>query len=355
MHTVTVDELPHPVAPARSTSLLHDDNVNCVVGIPERGLVATGSIDGSVRVYALDDPSGIPLHTMFGHAATVENLVHVEGDVLASAGEDGKLIMWSAEHGRAIEALWLSNHSVRTVASRAGHIIVGTTTGDLITYAHQGGRHLTRVSRTICAHKSRIWNVIIAGSVLLTGAKDHTVDVWNIELITRRAVLVHTYSVRDITASDGHIVTCSADELRVYRNGADYALLRVVTGLHVKTGLDERSAWLNSVNFIGAGTVVTASFDGILTFTDVETARPVARVRTACNGIYSATVLPCGRVVVTEQGDVLNEIIELPRSVLELIFPEKSCPPRSPRFGEPLILIASFLGIVTIALARRRR
>jgi WD40 repeat protein len=64
-----------------------------VVFSPDGRVLATGAIDGSIRLW--DAAGGVALHTLTGHTALVRDLRFApDGTALASAADDGTIRLW---------------------------------------------------------------------------------------------------------------------------------------------------------------------------------------------------------------------------------------------------------------------
>lgn len=347
--TIKADALPRPAPPARYTPLFtQSDSVNRVVVIQQYEVVATACNDGNVRVYSYDT-RGDPVHVMSAHSDTVEDMAHVGGDVLVTTGADGMLITWSALKGKPLEAMKLEERAVRAVAALpSGDIVVGTMCGDLIFITHANGRKLERGARVHRAHSCQIFDLVSKAGVLLTLADDWAVGVWDATTRARRAILAHSHWVMCASATRERIATVNKSELRIYRNGDDYALQAVIRGLH-------SADMLFAVAFAAPTVVMTGGADGMLAFASVDSPHSaVARVRTSCNGIWDAALMSDGRVVVAERGDCENAIIELPQPVLDIVAPSADDTRR--RFSRHAVtLLAASLAATAFALARSRR
>lgn len=347
------DELPNPVSPIRCTSLLaHSEIVKRFSYYGDSDLIAAACSDGNVRVYSVSTHT-CPLHVIPGHVGAVEDITWFDDDVFGSIGADGQLITWSALRGKCFESLQLCSHAMISLAELDGTIFAGSVCGDLYFVEHSGGRQLTRVSRKHEAHSREIFQIIVDANVLLTVGEDWSVGVWDVASRTRRAHLVHCEPVNCAAATKECIAIVCSRGLHIYRNGADFALLSVVCGLHGPYSLF-------SAEFATPDVIMTAGGDGLLAFLSVDkqgTNVVLARVRTPCRATWAAGILDKHHVVVMEVCDHGNFDLELPHSVTSAIMLQRRVEDRRKRafrgygFAVSTLATALFAFVVT---ARRR-
>ena len=116
--TVRLWDLTDPGAePAVLTG--HEGNVSSVAFHPDGRTVASGSDDGTVRLWDLTDP-GAESAVLTGHEGNVSSVAfHPDGHTLASGGADGTVRLWDLT-GLGVEPMVLRGHKDR-VRSLAFH------------------------------------------------------------------------------------------------------------------------------------------------------------------------------------------------------------------------------------------
>jgi WD40 repeat protein/serine/threonine protein kinase len=96
----------------------HSDTVASVAFQPAGQHLASGSIDGTLKIW--DAKTGEELQTLLGHTAAVLGIAyHPNGQRLASCSQDGSVIIWESMTGRKLLTLAGPKHGLKTVAYNA--------------------------------------------------------------------------------------------------------------------------------------------------------------------------------------------------------------------------------------------
>lgn len=89
----------------------HDDDVSDIAFAPNGEIVATASLDQTIRLWLVDD--GTLLAILNGHSRSAREVVFsAKGNYIASAGDDRRIIVWKVESGT--KAFSLLGHAVPT-------------------------------------------------------------------------------------------------------------------------------------------------------------------------------------------------------------------------------------------------
>ncbi len=213
----------------------HDDSVYELALSDDGTLLASGSRDGRVRLWAF--PSGEPRSTLLEGRSPVGALAFSpDSRVLAAGDEAGTIHLWSLPEGSPLGRLtghtqWVTGLAVspdgRTLASTSSDRTVR-----LWTVA-------TRAARaTLRGHTSTVFAVAFTpdGATVLSGSADRTIRLWTVA--TGRAAGSLTGPTREVFAlavtPDGRtVVSGSSDGLRFW-SLADRRLLGTTEG-HVES------------------------------------------------------------------------------------------------------------------------
>lgn len=272
----------------------HRANVKCVEFVGSEGMaVAAGSSDNCVGVW--DTESGALLGMLEGHTSRVWDVSSApSGRLLASGSADGTVRLWSAQQ-----------------ASDAKHACVGVLggahdAGDVYSVQfHPGESHLVsggydktlrlhdvrtgQVIKTFVGHQAAVSSVAFNpyGNLIISGSKDSTIKFWDIV----SGVCVRTFSshLGEVTSvacnrSGSMLVSSSKDNSNRLWDMRAARPVRRFKG-HQNT----------SKNFVRASfgpdetLVVGGSEDGYVYIWDVESAQIVQRLRACERGaVFSA-------------------------------------------------------------------
>ena len=206
--------------------------------------------------------------------------------------------------------------------------VVGSENGNLYFFAHDEGRNLKETARVRKAHMDAIWSLSYYKDVVVSASADWTAQLWATQTKKRIAILHHDQAVEDVAIVSEYIVTCSRysrmlfrkGEVRIYKNGDGYALLKILRHTHS----------VGNVKIVNHNHIVCQHFGpwtdnnekierDLIMVIDIERGCIVAQLKVGCRVIYDYTVLVDGRLVAVGSGGCRGVIATFPRRVRELI------------------------------------
>ncbi|GER85665.1 hypothetical protein KTAU_42990 [Thermogemmatispora aurantia] len=155
----------------------HSGWVNAVAWAPDGKRLASGSADGTVRVWEAD--TGKQLLTYQEHSGIVLSVAWApDGRRLASGGEDGTVQVWEADTGKQLLTYQEHSEWVNAVAwaPDGKRLASGSTDETVQVWEADTGKQLL----TYQEHSDIVWSVAWAldGRRLASGSDDETVQVW---------------------------------------------------------------------------------------------------------------------------------------------------------------------------------
>ncbi|MCB0065046.1 MAG: AAA family ATPase [Caldilineaceae bacterium] len=160
---------------------------------PNGQLLVSGSADRQVRIWDIGDfylvrpamPSaGVPIRTLQGHTNAIFSVTYSpDGHLLASGSADGTIRLWRAGDGTLVNVLTGHSAAVFAVAFdpscvEGSRLVSGSRDGS----AHLWDTTTGQVLRTFTGHTDEILSLAIQpnGQQLVTAAWDQTVRVWSL-------------------------------------------------------------------------------------------------------------------------------------------------------------------------------
>ena len=285
-HTVTTT--------TERVSLLND---NCVAFSPDGRTVATGSEDGSARLW--DAATGQELSVLKGHSDTVISVAFSpDGRTVATGSEDGSARLWDAAAGHELRVLEGHSDPVASVAfSPDGRTVAtGSDDGTARLWDATTGRAL----RVLEGHSGWVTSVAFSpdGRTVATGSEDGPAGLWDAATGRELRVLEgdpnRVYGVA-FSPDERMVATVASDGSARLRDAATGRELRVLEAY-------KRSS--SSVAFSPDGrTVATGSEDGPVRLWDAATTRVRRVLQGHSEAVTNVAFSPDGRTMATGSRD----------------------------------------------------
>jgi RNA polymerase sigma factor (sigma-70 family) len=269
----------------------HKGKVLRVAFAPEGKALATGSADGTTRVW--DVATGREVLRLEGKQAVTAVAFSCDGHTLATGCEDGKVRLWQVPSGNRLYESDFQGLGVQVVAFSpdrkrfASGVNGRITVWDLAT--REPLRQLRASVETIAFSPD--------GGTLASGSHDCTIRLWDVSTGKERALPAagHRGSVRGVAVSaDGTVATTAGGD-RLY-------LWEVASGKELSR-LDVSGTWY------AAATTLALSPDGTVVATDSglwnrATGKALGRLKGLDCGIESIAFSPDGRTLALGTQDI---------------------------------------------------
>jgi WD40 repeat protein len=158
----------------------HEDDVVSVAFSPQGDLIASGSDDGTVRLWRLGGgPAAEPFQNYANWVRSVA--LSARGDRVVSGGKDGKVRLWRLDGTLAAEPFEAHDREVVSVAfSPQGDLIAsGSDDGTVRLWHLDGSRAVARFEGDV----GLVWSIAFSpqGDRIVSGGKDGTVRLWRLD------------------------------------------------------------------------------------------------------------------------------------------------------------------------------
>ncbi len=172
--------LPTRVATAqlKATFEGHTDDVMSVAFSPNGKMLASGSLDETVRIWKVE--TGRLLHTLTGHRSEVMSVAFSpDGETLVSASWDRTIRLWNPHNGQLKKTLTDHSGGVSSIAfSPDGQTLASGSADQTI---RLWNTTTWQLKRTLRGHTHVVDSVAFSpdGDMLASGSRDKTIRLWN--------------------------------------------------------------------------------------------------------------------------------------------------------------------------------
>ena len=301
------------------TLIGHTYSIKSVSFSPDGNTIASGSLDGTVRLWNID--TGL-LKTFRGDTSISFS---PDGKIIATGSEDGTVRLRDVDTGRSIKTLTGTGRVYSVSFSPDGNTIASGNN----TVNHTVGRfefanwdypirlwdaNTGRNIKTLTGHTEGVNSVRFSpdGNTIASGSDDCTVRLWdantgkNIKTLTGDTFSLGVNSVS--FSPDGNtIASINYTTHRTFGGAEDWEhpvlLWDVNTGRHIKT-LTGHTRGVNSVSFSPDGnTIASGSADDTVRLWDVNTGRHIRTLIGHTSSVFSVSFSPDGNTIASGSAD----------------------------------------------------
>ncbi|MEU9146708.1 trypsin-like peptidase domain-containing protein [Streptomyces sp. NPDC048349] len=288
----------------------HTDTVYSVGFSPDGATLATGSGDGTARLWDVD--TGKTRTTLTGHSEAVLSVAFSpDGATVATAGLDGTARLWDAKTGKARTQLHGHTATVNSVAFSPDGATLATA-GDDGT-ARLWDAQTGQARSQLTGHTDLVNALAFSpdGHTLATISSDRTARLWDVDTGRTRTVLTgHTRQLLSVAFSpDGHTLATSSIDGPVRLWNAD-------TG-KTRSTLTEPLSPVQSVAFSPDGrTLATVGANHFTQVWDVATGAMSAALLGHTDMVHSVAYSPDGRMLATAGADKTARVWDITKGAI---------------------------------------
>jgi WD40 repeat protein len=196
------------------------------------GWVCSGSWDGSIRVWNMTGKATqVPERKLLpdGCSDSVLTIAVWDGHLI-SGHYSGRLMVWNVETGACVTVFKSSSGNFLSLAVCGSHLVSGSGEGHVEVWAMSATAPWTcERTRTLLGHTDYVWSLVGWKDKLLSGSKDKTIRVWDMETGEHTATLTgHNGAVYALAVHENRLFSSSHDRtIRMWALGT-WAMLRTV-------------------------------------------------------------------------------------------------------------------------------
>lgn len=287
----------------------HTDNTFAFAFNPDEHTIASGSHDGSVKLW--DVESGVLLWSGWHTRGTLCVAFSPDGNVLASGGFDATVRLWDVRRGTLIEDIPHPGSVFALAWSPDGHLLAsGDLEGKVRLWEMQKGQPASHVQH-LEGHTSRVRGLAFApdGSQLASASYDGTIKLWEMEKVSgyrlRQTLVGHTEGVQ--------ILAWSPDGRTLASGGLDH-IIRLWKGdqSRCQRVLQGHTAVVYGLAFTpDSHSLLSGSDDGTLRLWEVESGELLLVMQGYTLPLYDIAWSPDGSQLACASSDSLVTLWEM--------------------------------------------
>src|SRR6266516_1716428 len=281
----------------------HTAAVQALAFSPDEQMLATGSWDGMIKLWNLENGA---LLWLGQHTGSIHRLAFTpDGHTLASGGDDAVIRLWDVSTGKPLQTLSSQSSPIYALAwSPDGCLLAGGRfDGSIHLWEMQGGQAAQPgASRILTGHSGPVWSLAFAPDrcTLASGSFDRTVRLWDVERLEVRETLAgHTAPVNTVAWSpDGRWLSSGSRDQTIWLWDVERASSR--TTFHGHTAV------VHDLAFLPDGrSLLSGSEDGSLRVWDVERGQGARVIQVYGVTLYDVAWNPAGTGLASAGSDTL--------------------------------------------------
>jgi WD40 repeat protein/transcriptional regulator with XRE-family HTH domain len=283
----------------------HTYTVMALAFSPDERILATGSWDGSVKLWDLEH--GTLLWTAW-HSDSVNCVTFaLDGRIVVSSGNDAVIRLWDAASGTYRQALTGHKGPVfALVCNPDGSMLASGGFDGVIRLWNLSAAQPETSVQLLSGHTNWVSGLAFApdGRTLASGSWDRTVKLWDVERLDERQTLMgHTdWVFRVAWSPDGRLLASCGPDRTIWLWDAEKSSYRMA--LHGHTAVVRDLAFTSETLLLSGGE------DGTLRMWDVERGQCVQIMQSYAVSLYDIDWSPSGSQLACAGSDLLVAIWE---------------------------------------------
>ncbi len=272
----------------------HTDWVNAAAFSPDGKFIASASRDKTVKIWNVE--SGEPIKTLAGHSDWITSVAFSpDGKLLTSASKDATIKIWNVGNGEAVKTLTGHGAPIWSICFSPDGKIIASASDDKT--ARLWDAATGRETKILSGHADGLFAVAFSpdGKTIATASQDKTIKLWDAASGRELKTLTgHGESVMSVAfAPDGKTLISGALD-------ANIKLWNAANGQIIKTYAGGNYSMVLTVAFSPDGKkIVAGTFDRLVKLRDAATGGEILTLRGRAANVEAAAFSPDGRTLAT--------------------------------------------------------